>query len=557
MTPKNSASNPITSVKHLPQNQGLSYSIASYEIENHYRDHVGVLVTKKDSDAKYLIVKATQDGGAILMTVKTDLRINQVKVDTQVLFVSPAVFDSLSEESANRQSLRESYTDNEQVKLVDELFNSVIHAGSADLHIVCRDNRLQVWYRINGVIVEQPFTVSDPDRFLRALWYRTKAESRNDEGGITTGKQASIDFVDLSGDKWLIRMQRTPMAPFGSSQATLRFQNMDQSRALKGFAALGYDDAAVQAMEQLSLFPHGMILVTGPTNSGKSTSLQTMLSYMVEYFNGEKVILTAEDPVEFVLPGVRQRDVSGKSVSYKDAITEMLRQDPDVIMIGEVRENSSASQLVRASETGHLTLSTLHAKDPVSVFKLLAQYGIDESRLADSGLIRGIVSQRLLPVLCNECSVGFSVAMKEFNAAQTRRYRERYTKVLSDLRFRGPGCDCCKGSGYKASTAVCSIVIPDHELLRYVEARRWDLASLYQRSRYTSNHSVDGRTPQEMADIKVIAGDIDPRDVETIVGPFDDTPSPDHAARLLEKFQRGNPIAEFPASSSSLIKGVS
>ncbi|NLK19963.1 MAG: type II/IV secretion system protein, partial [Synergistaceae bacterium] len=256
--------------------------------------------------------------------------------------------------------------------------------------------------------------------------------------------------ITLGGRAVDIRVSSVPV----QHGERLALRLLDKGSGLLGLEELGMDGPSREAMTALVKNPHGLILFTGPTGSGKTTTLYAILKKLA---GPEVNIITVEDPIEYDLEGVGQIQVNEKAgVTFPSALRSILRQDPDIIMIGEMRDFETARIGVQASLTGHLVLSTLHTNDSISATVRLIEMGI-EPYLA-SGSLLGAVAQRLVRTVCRDCSA--------WEEAPALFKREGVEKVL-----RGKGCQSCMGTGFKGRAGLYEQFIPDEALRELVAGR--------------------------------------------------------------------------------------
>src|SRR5207249_3609360 len=236
---------------------------------------------------------------------------------------------------------------------------------------------------------------------------------------------------------------------------------LDKDTARLDLAALGMSEATLGAIDRLIREPHGIVLVTGPTGSGKTTTLYAAMSRLDR---GSLNVMTVEDPIEFALDGVAQTQVNPRiELTFARALRSILRQDPDIIMIGEIRDLETAQIAVQASLTGHLVLATLHTNDAVSAVTRLADMGVEPYLLASSVL--GVLAQRLVRCLCSSCRTAVAPTAGE-------------ALLLAKLGLQPPpplyqpvGCDTCGHSGYRGRTGIYELVLVDDSLRRLIHDR--------------------------------------------------------------------------------------
>lgn len=283
--------------------------------------------------------------------------------------------------------------------------------------------------------------------------------------------------------------------------------------------ALGYSEVQTQALQMLTRRPSGITIFTGPTGSGKSTTLQRMLSRIIEE-NGDRIhVLTVEDPVEYPIPGANQVPVTNakgeeeRRSAFSAAIRAALRLDPDVMMIGEIRDSASAHLAMEGAMTGHQMWSTLHANNAFASFGRLIDLGVPKAVLCDSSIISGFASQRLLKVLCPNCRQPLKEAIARMDLAHKADAKRivKHLGVVDGIYVKGPGCGACGNTGTKGRTVAAEILPTDEELLGHVLRDDFEGARRYWRSN-------GGMTMVEHATQKVKAGLADPFEAELVVG---------------------------------------
>jgi general secretion pathway protein E len=347
------------------------------------------------------------------------------------------------------------------IRLVNALIFQAAKDGASDIHIEPFERNTSVRFRVDGMLLE---VLSPPRRVHAALVSRIKvmaamniAEKRlPQDGGIRTR---------VAGRDIYVRVSTLPTA-FGE-RVVMRL--LDRGTTLMGLEDLGISGKSLEALRRLIHQSHGIILVTGPTGSGKTTTLYAALS---EINSPEKNIITIEDPVEYQLAGVGQIQVNPKiDLSFAAGLRSVLRQDPDVIMVGEIRDAETARISIQAALTGHLVLSTLHTNDSFSAVTRLLDMGV-EPFLVSSSVI-GILAQRLARRLCRHCS-------RQVPLAESGLAELGLGYLLGDnrdLRVAGNGCDQCRNTGYRGRTAIHELLLID-DTVRAQIMQRADAATI-------------------------------------------------------------------------------
>jgi general secretion pathway protein E len=339
------------------------------------------------------------------------------------------------------------------IRMINALLLQALRERASDIHFEPYEARSVVRFRIDGELRD----VIEPPRALHAaLVSRLKVMASLDiaEKRLPQDGRMALKLGDKSVD---VRVSTLPTGP--GERVVLRLLDKDAARL--DLAALGMSEGTLTAIDRLIREPHGIVLVTGPTGSGKTTTLYAAMSRLPR---GVLNIMTVEDPIEFALDGVGQTQVNPRiDLSFARALRSILRQDPDIIMIGEIRDLETAQIAVQASLTGHLVLATLHTNDAASAVTRLADMGIEPYLLASSLL--GVLAQRLVRCLCPECRA--TAAPSEGEAA-----------LLAQLGLRSParlyqplGCASCAQSGYRGRTGIYELILVDETLRRLVHDR--------------------------------------------------------------------------------------
>ena len=359
--------------------------------------------------------------------------------------------DSKSETAfASKDILREAAEEPPIIKLVNVMIMEAVKDRASDIHIEPEEDLMRVRYRIDGILHE---VNTLPTNLHRAIVSRIKilsqldiAESRKPQDGRIRLK---IEDRDLD-----IRVSTFPT--IHGENVVMRL--LDRSSVLVGLHELGLAEKELGEFEKLIKRPNGIILVTGPTGSGKTTTLYAALTTINSM---DKNIITIEDPVEYELPLIRQTSINPKAgITFANGLRSILRQDPDVIMVGEIRDKETVEISIQAALTGHLVLSTLHTNDAPSALTRLIDIGVEPFLISSS--VIGVVAQRLVRKICDKC-------------------KEKYMpddSVLKDLGiekkielYRGKGCNKCKKTGFAGRIAIFEIFIVNEDMKKMVNSR--------------------------------------------------------------------------------------
>ena len=332
------------------------------------------------------------------------------------------------------------------VKLVNYMIYSAVQDGASDIHIEPDDHQLRVRYRVDGRLFEK---LSPPYRMQAALTSRIKIMSNLDISERRMPQDGDI-HVMMDGRPIDLRVSTMP-GKFGE-KVVIRI--IDARNTVLSLDKLGMAEQMCEAWKSVVSQPNGVVLVTGPTGSGKSTTLYSVLSLIN---SNELNISTVEDPIEANLPRINQSQVNDKAgFTFAVALRSLLRQDPDIMMVGEVRDAETASIVIQAALTGHLVLSTLHTNDAPSAVTRLVNIGIEPYLVAAT--LRGVLAQRLVRKICPHCKEPFQPD------PVIREAIEEHAGPVESL-YRGPGCSRCRGSGFAGRIGIFELFVPDEYLL--------------------------------------------------------------------------------------------
>ncbi len=327
------------------------------------------------------------------------------------------------------------------VGMVNQVLTDAIRTGVSDIHIEPRHNRVEIRYRIDG----QMNKVRElPLELMPMIAARLKIMSELD---IVESRIPQDGHIGVKLDGRTIDLRISVIPNFHGPRIVLRI--LDRAMSLKKLDDLGFSAHNLELFRSLVDKPYGLFLVTGPTGSGKTTTLYAALGEMM---TGKNTILTCEDPVEYDIDGVGQSQVNEKvGLTFAKQLKAILRQDPDVILVGEIRDSETAETAMRASMTGHMVLSTLHCNNAPGAIPRLLDMKIDPFLLSTS--LVGVMSQRLVRVLCPECRTRRNVSDHD------RRLIEAYTdKDAPATEWTSVGCSACSGNGFKGRRAVHEIM---------------------------------------------------------------------------------------------------
>lgn len=327
------------------------------------------------------------------------------------------------------------------VQLLNLILTEAIQQGASDIHFEPFENSMRVRYRIDGVLQNRHAPAQD---YQAQLLTRIKVMSKLDIAEHRLPQDGRIK-LRMGRREIDFRVSTIPVA--GGERIVLRI--LDKGNVILGLDKIGMIPSVFEQFKRLINLPEGIVLVTGPTGSGKTT---TLYSAICEMANDEINIMTIEDPVEYNLKGIAQIGVHSKiNLDFARGLRHILRQDPDVIMIGEIRDKETAEIAIQASLTGHLVLSTLHTNDAPSAITRLVDMGIEPYLLSSS--VVGVLAQRLVRRICPDCKEGYQPTDRELVSLGLKR-----EALQNGQLFRGKGCSHCYNTGFKGRHGIYELM---------------------------------------------------------------------------------------------------
>lgn len=360
-------------------------------------------------------------------------------------------FFSLAEELPQNEDLLEAEDDAPIIKLINAMLGEAIKEGASDIHIETFEQSLSIRFRIDGVLRE----VLSPSRKLAPLLVsRVKVMAKLDIAEKRVPQDGRIS-LRIGGRAVDVRVSTMPSSH--GERVVMRL--LDKNATRLDLHSLGMTEENHNNFRKLIARPHGIILVTGPTGSGKSTTLYAGLQ---ELNSSESNILTVEDPIEFDIDGIGQTQVNPKvDMTFARGLRAILRQDPDVVMVGEIRDLETAQIAVQASLTGHLVLSTLHTNTAVGAITRLRDMGIEPFLISSSLL--GVLAQRLVRTLCPDCKEGY-----EADKEQKKLFAVDETEPLT--LYKAKGCEACNYKGYRGRTGIHELLLVDDNVQELIHS---------------------------------------------------------------------------------------
>jgi general secretion pathway protein E/type IV pilus assembly protein PilB len=358
------------------------------------------------------------------------------------------------EESGDDLDLTSASEDASIIRFVNQVLAEALELRATDVHVEPFEKQLRVRYRIDGILQEANIP-GEIRRYHAAIVSRLKILSHLDIAEKRLPQDGRIR-VKVAGREIDLRVSVIPM--IHGEAVVLRI--LDRGDALLGMEHLGMSRRSSGLFDRVLELPHGIVLVTGPTGSGKTTTLYAALSRINSI---DRKIITIEDPVEYQLKGINQIQVSQKTgLTFGAGLRAILRHDPDVVLIGEIRDRETAEIAVQASLTGHLVFSTLHTNDAPSAAARLIDMGVEPYLVASS--LEMVVAQRLVRVICPKCR-------EQMPNTDVEPLRAEYGDQVPEVVYRGRGCEHCMGTGFRGRTGVFEMMPVTEEIRQLVMER--------------------------------------------------------------------------------------
>ncbi len=386
----------------------------------------------------------------------------QVQVEVGVPIELEAALDRLYPEAASTEAaatqeaseddaerLKDLASEAPVIRLVNQIIAKAVETNASDIHVEPFEDRLRIRYRYDGDLVDAE---SQPARLTPAITSRLKILAKLDIAERRLPQDGRIRMA-VRGQDVVFRVATAPC--LHGEIVVMRI--LDRSSVAFDFATQGHDPQVISRMKAALGAPNGILLVTGPTGSGKTTTLYTaLLSLNTE----DQKIITVEDPIEYQLPGINQIQVKPQiDLGFATLLRSIVRLDPNVIMVGEIRDYETAEIAARAALTGHLVLSTLHTNSAAAAITRLRDMGLEDYLI--SAVLRGVLAQRLVRRLCDDCKKP---------AALPPELRQRYSLNCETI-YHATGCPACRNTGYKGRQAIAEFLTPDPTIERLLFAR--------------------------------------------------------------------------------------
>jgi type IV pilus assembly protein PilB len=371
--------------------------------------------------------------------------------DTMKRLVTEALGEFNVDDSAEQAQLTEAEL-RPVVGLVNQVLLEAIKSGVSDIHFEPRKDRVEIRYRIDGQL-KRVYNI--PAKLQAALIARIKIIGAMD---IVEYRMPQDGRIAVTTEGRTIDFRVSVLPGYHGQRVVMRV--LDKSMTLRNLADLGLSERNRALLDNMVHQPYGLSLVTGPTGSGKTTTLYAAINLLKDQTNN---IMTCEDPVEYDIDGINQSQINEKvGLTFAAQLRAILRQDPDIILVGEIRDQETAETAIRAALTGHLVLSTLHSNDAPSAIPRLLDMGIEPFLLSTS--LNGVMSQRLVRILCPECKEQYDPSSEERDILEPM-----FNKPIGSL-WRPRGCSSCSNAGFKGRMGIHEILPTPHAIQRAIAA---------------------------------------------------------------------------------------
>ncbi len=337
------------------------------------------------------------------------------------------------------------------IKMVNAIIMAAVEEKASDIHIEPEDDLVRIRNRVDGVMHEK---MTLEKKMLAPIVSRIKIMAKLD---IAETRKPQDGKIRLKAENQDLDLRVSTFPTTHGENIVLRI--LEQSKVALGMGELGLDIEVIKKIEQLITKPYGMILVTGPTGAGKTTTLYAALSKINSM---DKNIITIEDPVEYQMPIIRQTQVNTKAgLTFATGLRNILRQDPDVILVGEIRDAETVTVAIEAALTGHLVFSTIHTNDAAGAITRLMDMQIEPFLISSSLL--GVLAQRLVRTICEKCRESYTVDLEVLRKLGVKTDQTKF--------YRGRGCHDCKRTGYTKRVGLYELLIVDEDIRRLMLAR--------------------------------------------------------------------------------------
>lgn len=522
----------ITSESELPEGALLTSDRGPFRLPENLREGIAVISIAKSKSKECWIVGtqrmfSTINFIQVLQTVqKSDYKVlKKEKIDEQVLKL---VYER---DRIMHTNVAEGRDESKIIAYFEEMVADALREEVSDIHIEKRAHSAIIKMRKHGEMLEYRELSHTHAYDLCSVVYNVLAENRDIVFNEMDYQAAAVNRV-VEGVEVKLRYQSLPVYPDGFD-VVLRVLPIGKNEEYVPLEKLGYAPSQISNLMDVVSKPVGTLVIAGTTGSGKSTTLKNLLMYVHSERGYKDKIYTVEDPPEYKIPRVsqipvirRKTDDYSKKSPFEDPIAACMRADPDILMIGEVRDRATGDLLKKAVQSGHQVLTTVHAGSGLAIIERFVDFDISRSVLGSQEFISGLCYQKLVPLVCPHCSVELQEVVTSSSAKESDiMLFERVMRVCDlgkdTIRVRGPGCEKCGNIGVIGRTVCAEIITPDLELLQYF--RDGNSVEAHKHWRSTSDRDpyswdMTGKSAMEHAMLKLRKGMVSPTDVESAFG---------------------------------------
>lgn len=558
----------ITSISDLPKG-GVSLDLESDKLKVPYeaREKMAVWSVNGRTDGVigaipvWLVVADSYDTDIQFISYRANLRRNNYKIEKVVRAERPLIRAIQDAHVVDVEAISQS---NSITEFYESMVGYALMEKVSDIHIERRKATAVIRMRKHGQMVPWKEVSTKFCLDLSSVIYNVLAETK-DVTFMPTEYQSAAVNTRVKGEEVKLRYQSLPVYPDGFDVVLRVLPIGDEDEGTPDISLLGYSISQVQDMLKIVSKPVGALIIAGTTGSGKSTTLKNLLMLVNESRGYRCKIYTIEDPPEYKIPRVSQIPVirrrgqdDTKKSPFHDPLVATMRGDPDILMIGEIRDQYTGDGLKKATQSGHQVLTTVHASSALGVVERLADFGITPSVMGSPEFLNGLIYQKLMPLLCQSCSTPFSDEVESSHASHASvqlalRLKEVANLEKDKIRVRNPaGCERCRHMGVVGRTVCAEVISPDFTMLRLFRSQAAIEAKAYWRSlsdKQPDSENMTGKTVLEHALLKMRQGMVSPHDVEDLLGPVDG------AKRSLEEMMRDANGSSQPAAKSTSTLG--
>lgn len=509
----------------------------------------------------WLVVADSYDTDIQFISYRANLRRNNYKIEKVVRAERPLIRAIQDAHVVDVEAISQS---NSITEFYESMVGYALMEKVSDIHIERRKATAVIRMRKHGQMVPWKEVSTKFCLDLSSVIYNVLAETK-DVTFMPTEYQSAAVNTRVKGEEVKLRYQSLPVYPDGFDVVLRVLPIGDEDEGTPDISLLGYSISQVQDMLKIVSKPVGALIIAGTTGSGKSTTLKNLLMLVNESRGYRCKIYTIEDPPEYKIPRVSQIPVirrrgqdDTKKSPFHDPLVATMRGDPDILMIGEIRDQYTGDGLKKATQSGHQVLTTVHASSALGVVERLADFGITPSVMGSPEFLNGLIYQKLMPLLCQSCSTPFSDEVESSHASHASvqlalRLKEVANLEKDKIRVRNPaGCERCRHMGVVGRTVCAEVISPDFTMLRLFRSQAAIEAKAYWRSlsdKQPDSENMTGKTVLEHALLKMRQGMVSPHDVEDLLGPVDG------AKRSLEEMVRDASGSSQPAAKSTSTLG--